>query len=330
MPRHHVSRHHSSRSEALGGGAIVRAALFALLAAGLSYTSAHAQEPAQKSFASPAAAATALAEAARSGNQSTLLAILGAGAKRLVSSGDAREDRAAQTEFAERYAQMHRFVEDSDGTATLYVGAANWPLAIPIVHAARGWYFDTMAARSEILFRRIGRNELSAIRVCEQLVASQQEYRSTHGHYAHRIFSPAGTREGLYWRASNGEARSPIGPLVAAAVSPGNEGQPGSRIPVPFRGYFYHILTSQGPHAPGGQQTYLVGRTMTGFAFVAYPAEYRSSGVMTFIVGADGIVYQKDLGRRTGELAKAMTTYDPDASWRKAVESEAARVAERH
>jgi hypothetical protein len=191
---------------------------------------------------------------------------------------------------------MHRLVNEPDGTTTLYVGAANWPLPIPLVHASHGWYFDTQAAEREILYRRIGRNELSAIRVCEQLVASEKEYRSTHDHYAHRIFSPAGSHDGLYWKAAIGEEKSPIGPLVAEAVAPGNEGQPGSRTPVPFRGYYYHVLTGQGAHAPGGPRSYLVGGKMTGFAFVAYPAEYRSSGVMTFVVGDDGVVYQKDLG----------------------------------
>lgn len=304
-----MQRHHSSRWEA---------AVVALIASGLLSIGAHSQEQGQKTFASPSAAAAALAEAARSGNHQAMIDVLGAGAERLVSSGDQREDRRAQTEFVQRYRQMHRLVGEPDGTTTLYVGAANWPLPIPLVHAGSGWYFDTAAAQREILYRRIGRNELSAIRVSGQLVASEQEYRSTHGHYARRIFSPSGTHDGLYWKTSDGAAKSPIGPLVAAAVAPGNEGRPGSRTPVPFRGYYYHILTSQGPHGPGGARTYLAGKTMTGFAFVAYPAEYRSSGVMTFIVGEDGIVYQKDLGERTGELAKAMTTYDPDPSWQKA------------
>ena len=289
--------------------------MIALLAAGLFSIGARSQEPGQKTFASSAAAAAALAEAARGGDRQAMLEVLGAGAERLVSSGDPREDRNAQNEFAQRYQQMHRLVNEPDGTTTLYVGAANWPLPISLVHATGGWYFDTIAARREILYRRIGRNELSAIRVCGQLVASEQEYRSTHGHYARRIFSPSGTHDGLYWKTSAGAARSPIGPLVAAAVAPGNEGQPGSRTPVPFRGYYYHILTSQGPHGPGGARSYLAGKTMTGFAFVAYPAEYRSSGVMTFIVGEDGVVYQKDLGEQTDAIARSMTTYDPDSSW---------------
>jgi Protein of unknown function (DUF2950) len=325
-----MQRQHSSQQESLQGGALVKAAVVALITAGCFSAGTRAQESGQKTFASPAAAAAALAGAARGGDQKAMLDVLGARAERLVSSGDPREDTNARTEFVQRYEQMHRLVSEPDGTTTLYVGAANWPLPIPLVHAGNGWYFDTEAARREILYRRIGRNELSAIRVCEQLVASEQEYRSTHDHYARRIFSPAGTHDGLYWNAAEGEAKSPIGPLVAAAVAPGNEGQPGSRTPVPFRGYYYHILTSQGAHAPDGARAYLVDRKMTGFAFVAYPVEYRSSGVMTFIVGAAGVVYQKDLGERTGELAKAMTTYDPDPSWRKAEEPETAGAPEPH
>ena len=321
-----MQRQHSSRRDDRGRGALARAAVLALIAANAFSAGTHAQEPGQKTFASAAAAAAALAEAARSGDRQALLGVLGASAEPLVSSGDPREDAHGRTEFVERYAQMHRLVREPDGTTTLYVGAANWPLPIPLVHSAKGWYFETDAARREILYRRVGRNELSAIRVCEQLVASQKEYRATHDHYARRIFSPAGTHDGLYWNAAEGEAKSPIGPLVAAAVAPGNEGQPGSRKPVPFRGYYYHILTSQGAHAPGGARAYLVDGKMMGFAFVAYPVEYRSSGVMTFIVGEDAVVYEKDLGERTGELAKAMTTYDPEPGWHEARESNTARL----
>jgi Protein of unknown function (DUF2950) len=296
------------------------AAVLALIVAACVRDGAHAQAPGQKIFASPEAAATALVTATRSADSKAMLEVLGSDAERLVSSGDPREDASGRAEFLQRYGQMHRLVSEPDGTTTLYVGAANWPLPIPLVHSDKGWYFDTDAARREILYRRIGRNELSAIRVGEQLAASEKEYRSTHDYYARRIFSPAGTHDGLYWNARAGETKSPIGPLVAAAVAPGNEGQPGSRTPVPFRGYYYHILTSQGAHAPGGAHAYLADGKMMGFAFIAYPAEYRSSGVMTFIVGEDGVVYQKDLGKPTEALAKAMTTYDPDSSWRKAEE----------
>jgi Protein of unknown function (DUF2950) len=293
-------------------------AVLALIAAACLREGAHAQQPGQKTFASAEAAATALVAAARSGDSKAMLDVLGPDAQRIVSSGDPREDASARAQFLKRFDQMRRLVNEPDGTTTLYVGADNWPLPIPLVSAGEVWYFDTDAGRREILYRRIGRNEMSAIRVSGELVASEKEFRSTHDNYARRIFSPAGTHDGLYWTANTGEAKSPIGPMVAAAVAPGNEGQPGSRTPVPFRGYYFHLLTSQGAHARGGAHTYVADGKMTGFAFVAYPAEYRSSGVVTFIVGEDGVVYQRDLGKQTEALAKALTLYDPDSSWRKA------------
>jgi len=181
------------------------------------------------------------------------------------------------------------------------------------------WYFDTEAGKKEILFRRIGRNEMSTIRSCQELVAAQKEYYSTQNNeYAPQIYSDEGQHNGLYWKVAEGETQSPMGPLVAAAVAEGYvKGKAGP--PTPYHGYLYHVLTRQGKHAPGGAKHYTVGGKMTdGFAFVAYPAEYRSSGVMTFIVNADGVVYQKDLGKKTAAIGKAMKEYDRDASWRKA------------
>ena len=278
-----------------------------------------AQESGQKSFPSAEAAATALLMAVRSGDQKAMLDVLGPHAKRLVSSGDATEDADGRATFVERYEQMHRLVNEPDGTTTLYIGAANWPTPIPLKHVGEAWYFDTDAAKREILYRRIGRNELSAIRVCEQLVEAEREYHSVQQDgYARRIFSAAGTHDGLYWDAAEGEVKSPIGPLVARAVVADQAGERSSAAAVPYRGYYYHILSSQGADAPGGARNYLVNERMTGFAFVAYPAEYRSSGVMTFIVGEDGIVYEKDLGKKTTEIAKTMKEYEPDTSWRKA------------
>ena len=216
---------------------------------------------------------------------------------------------------------MHRLVKEPDGTTVLYIGAENWPTPIPLVNKGNTWQFDTAAGKKEILYRRVGRNELSTIRVCQELVAAQKEYYSAQHHeYAQKIFSDEGQHNGLYWKAAKGEAESPIGPLVAAAVA---EGYAPSRTgaPTPFRGYYYHSLSRQGKDAPGGAKSYIVNGKMTGgFAFVAYPAEYRSSGVMTFIVNQDGVVYQKDLGQTTDELAKAMKEYDPDSSWQKAEE----------
>ena len=225
---------------------------------------------------------------------------------------------------------MHRLVIEPDGTTTLYVGAKNWPTPIPLVHKDRAWYFDTDAGKKEILYRRVGRNELSTIRVCHELVAAEKEYRRTHPDvFAGKILSDAGRRNGLYWPSAAGDPQSPIGPLVASAVAEGYTG--GKEMEqTPYRGYFFHILTEQGKHAPGGAKSYIVEGKMTGgFAFVAYPAQYRSSGVMTFMVGSDGVVFQKDLGKDTGAVAKAMKRYDPGAGWSKA-ENGAGETAREH
>ncbi len=290
--------------------------LSVFLAGGLGFCARSlAQQPGQRTFDSPAAAVQALFTAVRNNDPQALLAILGPQGKRLVSSGDAREDAGDRANFIHKYGEMHRLVKEPDGTLSLYVGAENWPMPIPIAQSGHAWYFDTAAGRQEILYRRIGRNELSAIRVLEELVAAQKEYESAHHVYARRIYSSEGMHDGLYWKPAPGESESPIGPLVAAAVAQGYEG-PHSGTRTPYRGYYFHVLTGQGAHAPGGAKSYLVDGKMTGgFAFVASPADYRTSGVMTLIVGADGIVYQKDLGRGTAALAHAMREYNPDASW---------------
>jgi hypothetical protein len=201
------------------------------------------------------------------------------------------------------------------------VGAENWPTPIPLVNNRSSWYFDTAAGKKEILARRIGRNELSTINVCQELVAAQKEYYSTqHNEYAQGIFSDEGQHNGLYWRAASGEPQSPIGPLVAKAVARGYAKRLDG-APTPYRGYYFLVLTRQGINSPGGAKNYIVNGKMTeGFAFVAYPAEYRSSGVMTFIVNQDGVVYQKDLGPQTDVLAKAMDEYNPATGWQKAEE----------
>jgi hypothetical protein len=223
--------------------------------------------------------------------------------------------------FVQKYQQMHRLVKEPDGTTCLYIGAENWPTPIPLVKKGSSWYFDAEAGKKEILYRRVGENEMSTIRICRELAAAQKEYRSMqHDAYAQKIFSDEGQHNGLYWKGAEGEARSPIGPLVAAAVTEGySKGRDGA--PTPYRGYYYRILTRQGKNGPGGAKSYLVNGKMTGgFAFVAYPAEYRSSGVMTFIVGEDGAVYQKDLGRKTEAMGKAMKEYNPNSTWQKAEE----------
>ena len=280
-----------------------------------------AQQKGQKTFSSPDAASAALVAAAQSNDEKAMLEILGPDAKQIVSSGDPTEDAENHANFARRYQQMHRFMKEPDGYVTLYIGAENWPTPIPLAMKGNLWFFDTEAGKREILFRRIGRNELSAIRICQELAAAQKEYYATqHNEYARQIFSDEGQHNGLYWKASDGEPQSPIGPLVASAVAEGyNKGQAGP--PTPYRGYLFHVLTRQGKNVSGGAKSYIANGKMTeGFAFVAYPAEYRSSGVMTFIVNQDGTVLQKDLGKKSESLGKAMQEYNPDSTWRKAEE----------
>ncbi|MFZ0479966.1 MAG: DUF2950 domain-containing protein [Terriglobales bacterium] len=279
-----------------------------------------AQQPGQRTFSSPEDASNALVTAAQSNDEKAMLDILGPDGKRVVSSGDDTEDAESRANFARKYQEMHRLVKEPDGTTTLVIGAENWPTPIPLVHKGNTWYFDTEAGKKEILYRRIGRNEMSAIRVCQELAAAEKEYSTQRGEYAPKIFSDEGQHNGLYWKAADGEPQSPIGPLVAAAVAEGYvKGQAGS--PTPYRGYYFHALTGQGKDASGGAKSYIVNGKMTeGFAFVAYPAEYKSSGVMTFIVGDDGVVYQKDLGKKTEALAKAIKRYNPDSNWQKVEE----------
>ena len=299
---------------------LMKAALAMLLFACVAVDST-AQQKGQRTFSSPEEASKALVAAAQNNDEKALLEILGPDARPIVSSGDPIEDAETHATFARKYEEMHRFVKEPDGSVCLYIGAENWPAPIPLAMKGNLWFFDTEAGKREILFRRIGRNEYSAIRICQELGVAQKEYYAMrHNEYAPQIFSDEGQHNGLYWKVSDGEPQSPIGPLVASAVAEGyTKGKAGP--PTPYRGYLFHILTRQGKNAPGGAKTYTVNGKMTeGFAFVAYPAEYRSSGVMTFIVNQDGTVLQKDLGKKTESLGKAMQEYNPDSTWSKAEE----------
>jgi hypothetical protein len=216
---------------------------------------------------------------------------------------------------------MHRLAYDDQARVILYVGAENWPVPIPLVKKNGGWVFDTVAGKEELLDRRVGRNELFAIKVLEDLADAQAEYASEArdgdgtGQFAQKILSDTGKRNGLYWETSEGQPESPIGPLVASATAQGYK-KDGGGNPIPFHGYYYEVLTGQGRNAPGGAKNYLVNGKMTeGFAFLAYPAEYRASGVMTFMINQDGIIVQKDLGSDTAKLASAITEYNPDKTW---------------
>jgi hypothetical protein len=302
---------------------IVRFAAFVLLALSLASSSVpmFAQQPGQQTFRSVEDAGRALFTAMRSPDDRALMGILGPAGNDIVSSGDPIEDLDARTGFTVKYQEMHRFVTEPNGTVTLVVGAENWPLPIPLVNKIGAWYFDTQAAKDEILFRRIGKNELAAIQACGDLVDAQRQYydRAPDDYakeYAQKLVSDAGKHNGLYWVETGDQFDSPINPLIAYARQNRGADQVGAHVP--FNGYFFRILTSQGPHAPGGAKDYVVNGKMTlGFAFVAYPAEYRSSGVMTFIVGKSGTIYEKDLGPNTTKLAEAMTAFDPDSTWHK-------------
>lgn len=285
---------------------------------------AAAQEAGQKTYPSAAEACRALVAAVRANDQTAMLSVLGPDAKGILSSGDEVEDKDNRAEFVEKYEQMHRLVNEPDGTTTLYVGAENWPTPIPLVDKSGEWYFDTAAAKQEVLFRRIGRNELAVIQVCHELVDAEKEYfaaphdGSATKDYAQKIYSTPGKHDGLYWEVGPGEPESPIGPFIGAAEAEGYGSHPGRRSE-PFQGYYFRILKGQAANAPGGAHSYIANGKMTeGFAFLAYPAEYRSSGVMTFIVNQDGIVYQKDLGTHTPEIAKTLSLYDRGPTWQKA------------
>jgi Protein of unknown function (DUF2950) len=288
---------------------------------GCSLAPTFAQEPGQRAFTSAEDAGRALFGAMQAQDEQPLLSILGPAGKEVLSSGDAAEDSDARVGFVVKYQEMHRFVKEPNGTVTLVIGAENWPLPIPLVNHNGAWYFDTDAGKDEILFRRIGRNELAAMDACRDLVEAQKQYFARPPgdlpkQFAQKLVSDGGQHDGLYWHGAENEFDSPIDPLIAYADGKGPKDQVGG--PVPFNGYFFQILTSQGRHAPGGAKNYVVNGKMTGgFAFVAYPTEYRSSGVMTFIVNESGTVYEKDLGPNTTKLAEAMTAYDPDSTWKK-------------
>lgn len=309
------------RSERKNFVRFVVSGLFALTLA-CSSPPIFAQEPGQQSFASTEDAGRALFGAMEAQDEQAPLSILGAAGKDILSSGDPDEDLNARVGFVVKYQEMHRFVTEANGTVSLIVGAENWPFPIPLVNNHGAWFFDTAAGKGEILLRRIGKNELAAIDACRELVDAQKEYSARPPanlpkQFAQKLVSDEGQHNGLYWHGADDEFNSPINPLIAYARQNLPTDQVGEHVP--FNGYMFRILTNQGPHAPGGAKNYVVGGKMTaGFAFVAYPVDYRSSGVMTFIVDKSGTIYEKDLGPDTTRLAQAMTVYDPDSTWHKA------------
>ncbi|MBS0319395.1 MAG: DUF2950 domain-containing protein [Proteobacteria bacterium] len=268
---------------------------------------------AQTTFASPAAAADALVAALKAHDRKTTLAILGNSAEPWLWSGDAVADRNAGEHFVAQFDAKHAIVADGD-KSILTVGDDGWPFAFPLVQANGQWHFDTAAGKEELLARRIGGNELDVINVMLAIVDAQRDYASA-AHdatglpqYARKFASSPGKKDGLYWPTAVGETASPLGSLVVRAS---NEGY-GKDKTKPYHGYYFRMLERQGKDAPGGAQDYIVhGRMIGGFAAIAWPAQYKNSGVMTFIVNQDGVVYQKDLGPDTAKRAAAITSFDP-------------------
>jgi len=298
----------------------VRRLGFALAALLSLHTDALAASSPQR-FASPDDAVTALISAIRADDRQKVLRILGPAGRPLIWSGDSVADRQAADKFLADYDKSHR-LQGGSGKVVLYVGPDDFPFAIPLVPDGDSWEWDAAAGRDEILKRRIGRDELSAIQVCLAYVDAQREYyaqdRKGNGilQYAQHLRSTPGKRDGLYWPTRDGDKPSPLGTLVAQARREGYQRQAAG--PVPYHGYFYRILTAQGPDAPGGAYDYVVnGQMIGGFGLVAFPAQYGNSGVMTFIVNHDGVVYEKDLGPNTARIAGEMKVFSPDQTWRK-------------
>src|SRR4029079_12638243 len=280
---------------------------------------------AQQRFKTPDDAVEALVKAARSGDSKSVVSILGPGSQELVSSGDPVEDANVRQEYLAAYDAGHRIVTEPGKPSVLVIGPNDWPFPIPMVQRDGQWIFDVPAGREEVLARRIGRNELSTMKAMLAYWDAQQDYadmnksKSGQAVYAQRIVSTPGKKDGLYWPTSGNEKPSPLGEAVAAATQRGY--RPGASEP--FFGYYYKILTRQGPTAPGGAVDYVVnGNMIGGFAGIAYPAEYGNSGIMTFIINNDGDIYEKDLGENTAQAAARITTFNPDHTWRKVVDTE--------
>src|SRR5271167_1163079 len=279
-----------------------------------------ATEAAQKTFASPDDAAKSLAEAAKAGSHDALVAVFGPGSQDVIFSGDTAQDKTNFDNFIAAYTTMNRWRKQTDGSEVLYLGADNNPFPIPLKKNGAGqWYFDTAAGKDEILSRRISDNELAAMDVVAAMASAQAEYLSQRHdgvkQYAQKIVSDEGKQNGLYWKSPEGQPKSPLGPLAAyAAATEGFTPEAGKQQP--FHGYFYRLLTKQGADAKGGAKDYVVNGKMTGgFAIVAYPEKYGDTGITTLLINQNGVMCEKNLGKDTIELAKAMAEFDPDKTW---------------
>jgi hypothetical protein len=249
------------------------------------------------------------------------MAIFGPAGREVLSSGDAVEDRSVRERFLNAYETKNAVIRDGDMKAVLQIGAEEWPFPIPIVKRGEKWFFDTKKGKEELNNRRIGKNELSTIQTCLAYVDAQREYaandRDGDGllEYAQKFSSTTGKKDGLYWKAKASEEESPLGDFFARATREGY--RKASNKPVPYHGYYFRVLKAQGKNAPGGAYDYIInGNMIGGFGMVAYPANYGVSGVMTFVINHDGIVYEKNLGKDTAKIAQMIKLFDPDKTWR--------------
>ena len=280
------------------------------------------EPPAQRTFATPEAAVEALTEAVKKGTVEDVLAFFGPDGRTLLDSSDPVTARRNRQVFTAAVAERSQLLAEGSDTRVLVIGNEEWPFPVPLAKGPDGWHFDTAAGTEEVLARRIGRNELAVIRLCRTYVDAQRIYART-GHdgeaaglYAKTFRSDPGRHNGLYWPPERGGKRSPLGDLAARAAEEGALARRAGAEPSPFHGYYFKILTAQGPAAPGGAKDYMAGgRLSGGHALVAWPAQYNVTGIMTFIVSHDGIVREKDLGEGTDREARAMTAFDPDPSW---------------
>jgi len=304
---------------------LMGAVLLSLMISGLCL----AQPMEQRNFGSPEEAAKSLIYALQSKDSKALKAIFGPENEEILYSGDPVADSARRERFVQLYEEKHSLQKDSEEIVFLHVGKEEWPFPVPIVKKDSLWHFDTDEGREEILARRIGRNELSAIQVCLAYVDAQREYalkdRDGDGllAYAQKFRSAEGQKDGLYWESGEGAEQSPLGPLLAEAREEGYDLKKEGGGPSPYHGYFYRILMAQGKDAQGGAYDYVVrGKMIGGFALMAYPAQYGASGIMTFMVNHAGFVYQKDLGENTQQEAQEMKRFNPDGSWQKLADNQ--------
>lgn len=293
----------------------------------VTYSTLLAKSIKQRSFATPEEAVNALAAAVKADDAKEMLIILGSEGKELIFSGDEVADKAGREKFLKAYYDMNNLEKVSADKVVLHVGKDNWSLPIPIVEKGSTWVFDTKAGKEEILNRRIGRNELNVIEVLHAYIDAQCKYASKDRNgdgvkeFAQKIISTEGKQDGLYWEAQEGEEMSPLGLFVAQAANEGYAKKGGGINLSPFYGYYYKILKGQGEYATGSAYDYVVnGKMILGYALIAYPAQYGNSGIMTFIVNQAGIIYEKNLGKNTVSIAKAMKKFNPDKTWRKVAE----------